>query len=407
MLLKQITDISVVAGETIAVNDLLFRADSSHPYLFISGPTSGRAYKVISTQPGTKNARILGFALQAGNAGDTIQVRTSGTLGGLSGLSAGYLYGPSSTAGGITKIVAPTSLVQPLALAVSATEITVLVPYWRSVSLGYILGGAINGSASGVILRYSSSVNTFSSCIATLPPGARFWGANNQSSTKGYQEGGRDGGGSAKADINGISFATEVCVAVTNLSANYEGGPGVSSKTKGYVMFNTVTNALTFATETNANINKTPTNTYYRANAGSDVNSYWCGGSGLTAVIDRIVFSTETITKAIANLSEAKDLAGCRSSGLKLYALAGANAAGRTANVCGMPFSTETPAAATVLSYATQHAQGMSFPLGIYLCCGDNLSSIKLGQFYPFATETPTYANQWSSILVYNPTATN
>jgi len=94
-------DVSAIAGEAPALNDLLYVSDGS------GGLTAGRWYKAsAANQYSSSGAGTLAFATAVALAGATTTVRRMGRVTGLAGLVAGGAYYVSATPGQLT-ITAP------------------------------------------------------------------------------------------------------------------------------------------------------------------------------------------------------------------------------------------------------------------------------------------------------------
>lgn len=96
-------DVSVTAGESIAVGDCCYLSDGS------GALTAGRWYKADADQTYSSNAAFMfGFATSAIASAATGTVRICGRVTGLTGLVAGTPYFVSATAGALTS-TAPTN----------------------------------------------------------------------------------------------------------------------------------------------------------------------------------------------------------------------------------------------------------------------------------------------------------
>jgi hypothetical protein len=115
--------VKLTAGESISANDLVYISTGTGND---SARTAGRIYKVDASNDDRSD--VLGFAPKAITSGAIGEVQTSGSLVGLSSLTAGKLYYASaSTPGAITATPPSTNgqWVITIGLAVSATELVI------------------------------------------------------------------------------------------------------------------------------------------------------------------------------------------------------------------------------------------------------------------------------------------
>lgn len=87
---------SALAGEALTLNQCVYLSDGS------GSKTSGRWYKCDAANTYSSTLPEVGIALATATIGQTLIVRTSGSVTGLSGLSVGAKYYVSGTVGGIT-----------------------------------------------------------------------------------------------------------------------------------------------------------------------------------------------------------------------------------------------------------------------------------------------------------------
>lgn len=111
---------TMVADETIAKGNIVA--------IKITGSNQGRAQLAQATTASSRN-KIIGVAVSAGNAGDTISVAQSGVLGGFSGLTIGStIYVNPASANGSTVNSAPNTTGQTvfqIGFAKSASELII------------------------------------------------------------------------------------------------------------------------------------------------------------------------------------------------------------------------------------------------------------------------------------------
>ncbi len=92
---------SALAGEALTLNQCVYLSDGS------GSKTSGRWYKCDAANTYSSTLPEVGIALATATIGQTLIVRTSGLVTGLSGLSVGAKYYASATAGLITSTAPP------------------------------------------------------------------------------------------------------------------------------------------------------------------------------------------------------------------------------------------------------------------------------------------------------------
>jgi hypothetical protein len=108
--------ISIIAGEALAINDVVYIKSSD-----------SRAYKARADAEGTMSA--IGVAIQAATAaGETISVQLTNVLSGFTGLTPAAVYFVSSVTAGAISTSIPSgvgSVVQSIGKALTATELLI------------------------------------------------------------------------------------------------------------------------------------------------------------------------------------------------------------------------------------------------------------------------------------------
>lgn len=87
---------SAVAGEALTITQCVYLSDGS------GAKTAGRWYRCDSANTYSSTLPEVGIALATVTTGQTLSVRTAGSVTGLSGLSVGTKYYVSATVGGLT-----------------------------------------------------------------------------------------------------------------------------------------------------------------------------------------------------------------------------------------------------------------------------------------------------------------
>jgi hypothetical protein len=159
--------VDVVAGETLAAGDVA---------LISAGiETKGRAYKTDGDSVWlASSAAILGIVTVGAAAGATATIQTSGTVTGLSGLTAGKVYGLSSTAGAL----ATTASTPWVGVATASDEIMLSGLVTGLSSL--VAGDAYGSNASGVLTSGLSDSVGYAISDTTLQIRARYGAAEPQ-----------------------------------------------------------------------------------------------------------------------------------------------------------------------------------------------------------------------------------
>lgn len=307
-------------GETIAANQPV--------YIELNGAagTAGRIYKMDGADSRKSSAAwFLGFAIDAGNAGDTGTVRMTGKITGLSGLTTGaVLYAASG--GGVTATAPTYSRI--VAIAENATTIVINSRGANDVVLatqtviagikGYTLGGQTGPTAAADKLVFSTETTT-AQASANLTAARRSNVGVSNAVDKGYSIAGYGTGG-AVTTADRVTFGTDTTVAVPSAnatSATY-GSCGVSERaTKGYITGASVGNKITFSTETTATqASAVVAKDQCGGMNGGATKGYINGGSYADTTGRKITFSTDTVANvSSANLSVGRGLLGTMSDG--------------------------------------------------------------------------------------------
>ena len=130
--------VDLIAGETIAAGQLVYQSHGA------TG-TQGRVYLTDRDDEWTSNAAaVIGIATTGASAGATVTVQYTGVVSGLSGLTAGLVYSPSSTPGELAA-----NGEEPLiGIAESTTELRLTGTH---TTTGLTAGVAYGANGSGVL----------------------------------------------------------------------------------------------------------------------------------------------------------------------------------------------------------------------------------------------------------------
>lgn len=140
--------VDVVAGETLAAGQVVF--------LDAGAATQGRAYLADADDAyRSTRAAILGIVTVGAAAGATATIQTSGTVSGLSGLTADLVFGLSSTPGAL----AVTASAPWLGVATSATELKLSGLHSGGLT-GLTAGAAYKSNGSGALVAVTSGSST-------------------------------------------------------------------------------------------------------------------------------------------------------------------------------------------------------------------------------------------------------
>ena len=130
--------VDLVAGETIAAGQLVYQSHGA------TG-TQGRVYLTDRDDDWTSNAAaVIGIATTGASAGATVTVQYTGVVSGLSGLTAGLVYSPSSTPGAL----AANGEEPMIGIAASTTELRLTGTH---TTTGLTAGVAYGANGSGVL----------------------------------------------------------------------------------------------------------------------------------------------------------------------------------------------------------------------------------------------------------------
>ena len=152
--------VKVTAGETLAINDLVYISTSSD-----TGRTTGRAYKAIANND--NRVDVIGFVLKAATTGDVVEVQVSGVVEKFSGLTAGVLYYLSATtAGAITSTPPSTNYQWIVSIGIAASSDRLVLNSVASASAIYINNADFetvienNKSATNITNLYFDPIGT-------------------------------------------------------------------------------------------------------------------------------------------------------------------------------------------------------------------------------------------------------
>lgn len=351
-------DISIVAGENLAIRDCVFIAAQG-----VGGRTAGRVYKSDADTLATSTAAfIVGFATAAITAGDSGLIRIAGIMSGFSSLTFGVPQYVSAVAGSITE-VAPTNSVF-IGMSISDTEVVIntrgLQTAVNIVGIkGYISGGSTGGAVA------TTDLLTFATDTTAAQTSANITARSSQASfsdglSKGYIAGGYT---TNVTNINEkIIFATNTTSTVGVISQARYGCAGCSERsTKGYcVAGNTnptyvmTADKTTFASDTSAAVttaNLSSGRFWPTCVSEGTTKGYFAGGDTTLPVNtgDKLIFSTDTTAVVTtANLTTVRYGAAGISEGSTKGYFAGGNSGGSIQNIIDIiTFSTDTTAAST------------------------------------------------------------
>jgi hypothetical protein len=382
--------LSCVAGESLAVRDLVYVHPNEANKINPPGRTAGRVYRVTNTDVYYRflrnpEALIAGFVVTGSNAAGGVVVQTEGRVTGFTGLTVGAIYYALDTAGAIgteSALVWGARKI-PVGIAISTTELFVNPNTGAAFASGFVgpatYGYAMGGHSGAVVattdrITFSTS-GTAASTVSNLTTIRAYAAGVSDTSTYGYAMGGYSSAYVATTDR--ITFSTSVTAAstVSNLSVARGYAAGVSDGvTYGYAMGGytgadfTTTDRITFSTSTTAASTVSNLSVARDSSAGvSDgvTYGYAMGGytGGVVATTDRITFSTSvTAASTVSNLSQARYGAAGVSDGVTYgYAMGGYTGA-RVTTTDRITFSTSVTAASTVsnLSVARDYAAGVS-----------------------------------------------
>lgn len=178
----------------------------------------------------------------------------------------------------------------------------------NSLTAGYLGGGFYNNVTvtTNKIDRLQFDTQTPANIAAVLST-ARYNISGLSSPNNGYFC-----AGEYSKVIDGIKFNTEASFTPSALLANRGGGSGVSAQTAGYICGSggpalSSIAKMDFATDANSTIAATLIRyRYYSTGVQSSSSGYCCGGQdglGISNGIERLMFSTEAVTKITAVIS--------------------------------------------------------------------------------------------------------
>jgi len=386
-------DISIVAGENLAIRDCVY-ISTGEP-----GKTAGSAYKTDAdiTKQSTL-AFAIGFAMAAVTLGDSGTIRIAGILGGFTSLTIGRPQYISGTAGGITE-TAPTNSVL-VGIAISTTE--VLLNNRGSQNTvsgfgikGYFAGGGTGADVGQVVtdkIIYATDT-TAAVTTANISVARELATGISDSSTKGFISGGYAAGTGMSAVADKITFSTDVRLAVTtaNLTGQRYGPAGISELvTKGYYIGG-ITNGTpiitsdktTFSTEVNAaqtTANVPVANGASTGIQGGATKGYITGGTtgAYVATTNVITFSSDITAAATAtNLTAIRGYATGVSNGQTAGYVSGGSSSTYMLVTDKLTFSSDVFAAMTTanLSIARNGVAGVSEGSTKGYCAGGSTSA--------------------------------
>jgi hypothetical protein len=392
--------ITLIVGENLSQYDYVFVAHPTAGYTFLDGSVAGRAYKARKDiRARGANAKCVGFATAAANAGDPVVVKTKGYLAGQSGLTAGRVYQPSTTPGAI-ELFDGLKQYHPniVGVAISTTELIIYDQIWRQRGRGYLVGGHV--SVQSALVETFSFSNLTSVNVPSLSA-ARKWPATGSSSIKAYTGGGspNNDGSSPSAIIFYMPYSSDTNATGTNITvARCQLGSSYST-TKNYyaggIPLSGVLDGITFSSEVCASVTTLSQSRSGLSSSQSALKMYNFGGStgSLVTTIDSLTFSTESGAAISAVLSSARFLVATCASNTKSYVGGGhSNTAGTTQinNVDALTFSNETMGAVTTFTnIARGQLAGMASFTKAYFPGGYQGSAAQsLSDELPFSTET-------------------
>lgn len=177
-------DIILTAGETIAVNDLIFIDQND-----------GKAYEAQANVIAEGvNSIITGFAMESATANNSLRVRVMGKVTGFTDLTVGRLQYMSDTAGAITE-TAPNNVIA-VGIATAPNELFINLPSLQRKDFifgrdFYLCGGVIGGSSTTRCDKLATANDTVGASVnVVLPANRGFHGAISSFNIKGYIGGG-------------------------------------------------------------------------------------------------------------------------------------------------------------------------------------------------------------------------
>lgn len=228
-----------------------------------------------------------------------------------------------------------------------------------STTKAYCFGGDTDtggGGKSAAGDSYTYGTNTRANALGSLSAG-RYWGFGISGTTQGYMVGG-NATASPTAATELYTMSTETFAAGPSLTTAQIALRGGSSDVAAYVMGYTTANGklikkLTYSSNTAATLGATTVTAYVRDGAtriNYALTHIYCingndGVTGNTAVVEKFAFATET-SAATTSTSTATNDQYIQGSTTKIYAVAGYNTNYTTAAV-GYTTATDTPAAVT------------------------------------------------------------
>jgi hypothetical protein len=405
------TKATYVAGETIAKGNSLFVAHEFAPGTYIDGIVPGRVYRTKKdVRARGVNAMCIGFAASAASSGQYVDVILAGQLSGLSGITAGLLYQPSATLGGIEEYI-PGAWIQdqPVALGLSTTSLLIFENPWYVKDRALSIGG-YNGSRIAAIQGFKVSDETVTTSFGTLLTGT----TDPQtpfSSTTLYITGGTTAAYGQTTYIETFSFSTLTCLAISGvLPTVLQMGGWAQSSTKGYTLGGTtgttytgsMTNAvrtIDFSNNTVSTLSGTLVAATTLGFAGSSpIKTYMCGGyiaSTHTANVETMTYSVETFSNLTSTLLVGRRNVATMMSSTSLYTpLGGGSSTAMTpSTIEKMSLSNETFGFLTYNPVLLFGNGGASTSIGGYMICGYTTTYYGGAQGFRYSNETPYITN--------------
>jgi hypothetical protein len=357
-----------VAGESISVGDSLFMAHETAPGTYISGIIPGRVYRTKKdVRARSVYAMCIGFAATAASVGQTLDIILVGQLSGLSGITAGMLYQPSTALGGIEEYIPGAwTQDQPIALGLSTTSILVLENPWYVKERALSVGG-YNGSRIAAIQGFKVSDETVVTSFGTLLTGSTDTQTPSSSTTL-YVTGGTTAAYGQTTYIEIFSFSSLTCSAISGvLPTVLQMGGWAQSTTKGYTLGGTTGTAYT---------------------------------GSMTNAVRTIDFSNNSVSSLAGTLTAATTLGFAESAPTKMYMCGGYIASVHTSNVEVMTYSVETFSnLSSALLVGRRNVATMMSSTSLYTPLGGG-SSVAMT---PSTIEKMSLSNETFAFLTYNP----
>ncbi len=307
--------VDIVAGETIAAGEVVYLSFGG------AGTTSGRAYLCDADSVfASTSAAVIGICTVGGAAAATISVQLTGTVAGLSSLTAGKFYGLSSTAGAL----ALTADLPTIGYASSTTELQLTGEITGLSSL--VVGTAYASDGSGDLAVATSDVLGYATSTTSLLIRGQFGStAPTGVGDAAYLMGG-GAGNNGWSTTDNVDTATITALAVTadvaTLSAARRACSGAGSGTRticagGYLSSGSNVIDYTDAhTGTFSDFGDLLAATWKMAPASNSITALFGGGSdgSETAVINEVTIASTGSESSPGDITQAREGgAGCSS----------------------------------------------------------------------------------------------